>query len=80
MRGQRYESLGFSLGLKTKVCAPARTCHLKPKSHLKMNDQAKMKKCPHCAETIQIDAIKCKHCGEIFDEALKSVRQQQLQS
>jgi hypothetical protein len=25
------------------------------------------KKCPSCAETIKLEALKCKHCGEAFD-------------
>lgn len=29
------------------------------------------KKCPHCAEVVNIDAVKCKHCGEFFDGRTK---------
>ncbi len=36
-----------------------------------------IKKCPFCAETINVDAIKCKHCGEILDADIRSARASQ---
>lgn len=31
-----------------------------------------MRKCPLCAEEIQVAAIKCKHCGEFLDGSSRS--------
>ncbi|MCL1833218.1 MAG: zinc ribbon domain-containing protein, partial [Leptospirales bacterium] len=45
-----------------------------------MSDNLQEKKCPYCAETINVDAKKCKHCGEILDDELKTSRQPQPQT
>lgn len=41
-----------------------------------MAEEMQTKKCPYCAELINVDAIKCKHCGEILDNDLRASRQQ----
>ena len=31
-------------------------------------DEVEKKKCPECAEKVNIQAKKCKHCGSVFEE------------
>lgn len=37
-----------------------------------MNTPSITKKCPHCAEEINVEAKKCKHCGEFLDKQIQS--------
>ena len=43
---------------------PENSTHEQNEASLK---QASLKKCPFCAEFIQLDAIKCRYCGEFLD-------------
>ena len=37
-----------------------------------MEEPIQTKKCPFCAEEIQVDAVKCKHCGELLDPSMRA--------
>jgi hypothetical protein len=43
---------------------PENSTHEQNEASLK---QADLKKCPFCAEFIQLEAIKCRYCGEFLD-------------
>lgn len=43
-----------------------------------MEELVQTKKCPFCAEEIQLDAVKCKHCGELLDPNLRDKQRQAI--